>query len=81
VIASPVIVLVMPDRSNDGQFVADVSQPCHVFGEQHAGHLGGYRPKFPTDLDRRIWLWIEGLKMAWAAIQPNQNASRVFTLA
>ena len=45
VVAGAVVALVVADRADDAQLVADRGQPLHVLGKVDAGNLGGDRAR------------------------------------
>ncbi len=75
-ITGPVIVLVVSDRADDRQLVADGRQTRHVLREQHPGDARVDGIELATNLERRIGLGIEGFEVTGAPIEPEENATR-----
>ena len=69
------VVLIVTDRANNSEFVANGGKSRHVFGKEHAGHAGGNWLELAADFRGGIRLGIECFDMAGAAIQPEKNTA------
>ena len=81
VVARSVVVLVVADRTQNGELVADRRQPLHVLREMHPGDLGCDGLVLAPDLRGGGRLGVEHLDVAGATIQPDQDATGVPFLA
>ena len=80
VVAGAVIVLVVANRADDRQLVADGRQPRHVLGEEDSGDLRVDRLELAANFGRSVGLGIEGFEVARPAVQPESGCSSSWRL-